>query len=201
VKYAGLDKPDDGTVYTPLSRTAVTRYLVVRTEGDPLSAVPSVREAVRELDPGVPFSSVATMEELVATSLERPRSLSVLVASLAMVALVLSIVGIYGVMTYYVQQHAKDISIRLALGGSRGDVLRLVLGQGMAVVASGVVIGLLSALGLTRLMATLLFAVGAADLLTFVAVAAILLIVALAACFVPARRAVALQPATVLRND
>jgi putative ABC transport system permease protein len=201
VKYAGLDKPDDGTVYTPMPRSAVTRFAVVRTSGDPLSIVPAVRQTVRDLDPSVPLTSVATMDQLVATSLQRPQSLSVLVTSLAVVALVLSIVGIYGVMTYYVQQHAKDISIRLALGGSRRDVLRLVLGQGMAVVTGGVVIGLLSAFVMTRLMASLLFAVGAADVATFSGVAAIMLAVALLACFVPARRAVGLQPASVLRND
>ena len=103
--------------------------------------LPAVRQVVRELDPTLPFSDTATMEEMVARSLERPRSLSMLVAGFAIVALVLSTIGIYGVMAYYVQQHTKDISIRLALGGSPGDVLRLVVGQGMQVVATGVVVG------------------------------------------------------------
>jgi putative ABC transport system permease protein len=114
--------------------------------------------------------------------------------------MVLSVVGIYGVMTYYVQQHAKDISIRMALGGSSTDVTRLVVGQGMRVVVGGVVIGVLTALAVTRLMTSLLFGVGAADLSTFVAVCALLLTVALAACLVPARGAVRVQPAMVLRN-
>jgi hypothetical protein len=124
-----------------------------------------------------------------------------LVAAFAIVALALSIVGIYGVMTYYVQQHSKDISIRLALGGSHGTVLGLILGQGMKVVAGGVVIGIGAALMLTRLLSSLLFEVGAADAPTYVFVSLLLLVVALIACALPARRAVGLQPAVVLRNE
>jgi ABC-type antimicrobial peptide transport system permease subunit len=104
-------------------------------------------------------------------------------------------------MAYYVQQHAKDISIRLALGGRPGDVLRLIVGQGMTIVSSGIVIGLLAALVLTRLMSSVLFGVGAADAFTFVTVAFLLLAVALMASVVPARRATGLQPAVVLRNE
>ena len=113
----------------------------------------------------------------------------------------LSIVGIYGVMAYYVQQHSKDISIRMALGGSSVDVLRLIVGQGMKVVASGVGFGLLAALVLTRLLSSVLFGVGAADPFTFGAVAILLLAVAWLACLVPAKRASGLQPAMVLRNE
>jgi putative ABC transport system permease protein len=211
VKYAGLDKPDQGTVYTPLAGRGVVspieqatsrfRYLLLRTSTDAVTVVPAVRQIVRELDPTLPLSNLATMDELVARSMQRPRSLSMLVGGFATVALVLSIIGIYGVMAYYVQQHSKDISIRLALGGSSSDVLRLVVGQGMTVVAGGVVVGLLTALMLTRLMSSLLFGVSAADPVTFVGVSAILLGVALAACFVPAARAIGLQPAVVLRNE
>ena len=116
-------------------------------------------------------------------------------------ALILSIVGIYGVMAHYVKEHTKDISIRLALGGSAGDVLRLIVGQGMRVVASGVLVGLLVALAGTRLMASLLFGVSAIDPMTFIGVAAVLLVIALVACLVPARYATALQPASVLRSE
>jgi len=124
-----------------------------------------------------------------------------LVGALAMVALVLSIVGIYGVMAYYVQHHAKEISIRMALGGSPADVLQLIVGQGMKVVAGGVGVGLLAAFGLTRLMSSLLFGVGATDTVTFAGVTILLLAVALLACGVPARRAIAVEPAVVLRNE
>jgi putative ABC transport system permease protein len=210
VKYAGLDKPDQGTVYSPMAgrgsppvegAISRVRYLVLRTRTDAAAVLPAVRQAVRELDASLPFSNVATIDDLIARSLQSPRSLSLLVAALAIVALSLSIVGIYGVMAYYVQQHAKDISIRLALGGSPGEVLRLIVSQGLRVVSSGVGVGLLSALVLTRLMASLLFGVGAADAFTFVAVGVILFAVALAACFVPARRAVGMEPSVALRDE
>jgi putative ABC transport system permease protein len=201
VKYAGLDKPDEGTVYAPLNPQGHSRYLLLRTAVDPASVLPALRETIRDLDAGLPLSNVATIDELVERSLARPRSLSMLVGALAAVALLLSIVGIYGVMAYYVQQHKKEIGIRLALGGSGGDLFRLVVGQGMAVVASGVGVGLVAALAVTRAMSSLLFGVGAADAATFAAVAGLLLAVALAACALPARRAIGLQPAMVLRDD
>jgi hypothetical protein len=200
VKYAGLDQPDEGTVYTTMSQ-APARNFILRTRQDAHGLLPSVRQVLRELDPEVPLSSIATIDELVEQSLERPQSLSMLVAAFAVVALVLSIVGIYGVMSYYVQQHAKEISLRLALGGTPGDVLRRILAQGMSVVGLGVIIGIAAALGLTRLMSSLLFGIGAADATTFVIASALLLTVALLACIVPARRGVAARPATVLRND
>jgi putative ABC transport system permease protein len=200
VKYAGLDKPDEGTVYWPLGPSQ-SRYIVARTATDPQAVLPAVRQVVRDIDPTLPFSDSATMEEMVARSLEQPRSLSLLVAGFAIVALLLSTVGIYGVMAYYVQQHAKDISIRLALGGSPRDVLRLVVGQGMTVVATGVFVGIGVAFVATRLMSTLLFGVGATDAATFAAASAFLLTIALVACVIPAKRATGLQPATVLRNE
>jgi len=201
VKYAGLDKPDQGTVYWPLGPASATRTLVLRTRSDPNMALPAIRQIIRDLDPRLPFSDVATIDQLVAQSLEASRSLALLVASFAVVALVLSVVGIYGVMAHYVHQHTRDIGIRLALGGSAGGVLRLIVGQGMRVVISGIVVGLLSALALTRVLSSLLFGVGAADGLTFVAVGGLLAGGALVACLVPATRAVAMPPAMVLRNE
>jgi putative ABC transport system permease protein len=200
VKYVGLDKPDQGTVYWPMSGE-LSRFVVVRTETNPLNVLPAVRRVVRELEPGAPLSNVATIDDLVSQSIEGPQSLSLLVGAFAMIALVLSVFGIYGVMAYYVQQHLKDISIRIALGGSSADVLRLVVGQGMKVVALGVVAGLLAALGLARLTASLLFGVGAADPVIYLAVTSLLMAVALAGCLVPAMRAIGLQPAVVLRNE
>jgi putative ABC transport system permease protein len=201
VKYAGLDKPDEGTVYAPLNPQGHSRYLVLRTAADPASVLPALRQTVHGLDAAVPLSNVATIDELVERSLARPRSLSMVVGALAAVALLLSVVGIYGVMAYYVQQHKKDIGIRLALGGSRGDLFRLVVGQGLAVVAGGVAVGLVAALAATRAMSNLLFGVGAADAITFAAVAGLLLLVALVACSLPAQRAISMEPAMVLRDD
>jgi len=201
VKYAGLDKPDQGSVYTALPPDERERYLFVRSAVDPATVMPAVRQILRELDPTLPFSQVATMEELTAEALQTPRSLAWLVGALAAVALLLSVIGIYGVMAYYVQQHAKDISIRLALGANPGGVVKLVVGQGMAVVAGGVAVGAMAAFAATRLIAALLFRVSAADPRTFAAVAALLSIVGLVACLVPARRATTLEPASVLRDE
>lgn len=210
VKYAGLDKPDDGTVYWPMAgrgarpveeATTRYRYLVVRTGADPGSALPALRQVVRDLDPNLPLSGVATAEDLVARSLQRPRSLSLLVAGVAAVALLLSLVGIYGVMAHYVQQHTKEMGIRLALGGRPSHLVRLVVGQGMGVVAGGVGVGLLGAFALARLMSSLLFGVGAADASTFAAVVGLMFGIGLVACWVPARRAMALEPAIVLRDE
>jgi predicted permease len=201
VKYAGLDKPDEGSVYQPLEPARRVRNLMLRTSLDPMTVLPAVRRVLRELDPSLPFASVATIDDLVAASLQRPRSLSLLIGCLAIVALVLSVVGIYGVMAYYVQQHSKEISIRMALGGTPSAILQLIVGQGMTVVASGVAVGVAAAFVLTRLMSSLLFGVGAADAFTFVAVALVLLATALMACVVPATRAIGVPPAIVLRNE
>jgi putative ABC transport system permease protein len=201
VKYLGLDKPDEGTVYWPMPPQQLSRFLVVRTRPDASSVLPALERTVRELDPSAALSTVRTMDDLVARSLERPRSLSLLVASFAIVALLLSIVGIYGVMGYYVQQHLKDISIRMALGGSSADVLRLVVGQGMRLVIIGIACGALVALGLTRSLSSLLFGVSAPDPLAFGGVSAALVIIAFAACLVPALRALRIQPASVLRSE
>ena len=201
VKYAGLDKPDEGTVYQPMAPQRLSRNLIIRASGGTATTIAAVQQAVRGMDPNLALANVATIDELAARALERPRSLSLLIAALAIVALTLSAIGIYGVMAYYVQQHTKEIGIRLALGGSRGRVLRLVVGQGMQVVALGVGAGLLTALALTRLTASLLFGVSATDPGTFVGVSSAMLAVALVACLVPAARASGLQPAAVLRNE
>ena len=200
VKYGGLDQPDQGTVYFPMDG-GTFRLLIVRSSGDPMSLAPSVQQAVRGLEPAAPLSNVATIAGLVDQSLLRPQSLSMLVASFAGVALLLSIIGIYGVMGHYVQQHLKEISIRMALGGSRGDVAKLVLGQGMMVVIGGVLAGTALAFAATRLMSSLLFGVGATDPRAFAGVTLLMVTVALIACAVPAWRAMCVQPAVVLRND
>jgi putative ABC transport system permease protein len=206
VKYAGIDKPDEGTVYTAMpaqgsSSPARVRFFLARTDVDAISLASAVRQIVRELDPRVPLSGLATFDDLVDQSLQRPRSISVLVGGFAAVALMLSLVGIYGVMAHYVQQQTKDISIRLALGGRPAHVLGLIVREGMKVVTAGVVVGLAVAAGAARVMSSLLFGVGAADAVTYAAVAILMLGVALAACFVPARRAIGVEPAAVLRNE
>jgi putative ABC transport system permease protein len=201
VKYAGLDRPDDGSVYWAIAPTARFRYAVIRAATNPSSVLSSVRQVVREMDASVPLANVATIDDLVSRSLQQPESLSLLIGCLATVALALSMIGIYGVMAYYVEQHRKDISIRLALGGSPANVLRQVVAEGMSVVVSGLVIGLLAALLCTRWVSALLFRVNAIDGFAFGATGAALLLFALGACLVPACRAARVEPAAVLRED
>lgn len=200
VKYDGIAQPNAGTVYTAMLPSPA-RLLVVRTHGEPLSVAPALQQVIRDVEPAAPLSNVATLTSLFEQSLGRPQSLSVLVSTFAAVALLLSVIGIYGVMGYYVQQHLKEISIRMALGGSQADVIKLVIGQGMTVVVAGTVAGLAIALASTRLMQSLLFNVQANDPLSYVVAGVVLLAVAALACAVPAFRAMRLQPAVVLRNE
>ena len=207
VRYDGLDAAEQGTVYSVLPQrgegvdSSRARYVMLRTATDPAGVVGALRRTLRELDPTLPLSRVATIDELVGQSLEQPRALSLLIGALSIVALVLSVVGIYGVMAHYVQQTAKDISIRLALGGAPGTVRRLIVGKGLSLVGAGVAVGILMAFAAARLMSSLFFGVSAADPLTFAAVGTLLLGAALLACWVPASRAIAVEPASVLRND
>jgi ABC-type antimicrobial peptide transport system permease subunit len=200
VKYAGLDKPDDGTVYTALAG-GTSRLVVVRSTGDPRTIAAPLRQVVRQLEPSAPLSDVATMDMLVDRSLERSHSLSLLVTGFATVALLLAAIGINGAMGYYVQQHLKEICIRIALGGSRADVARLVIGQGLGVAGVGIGAGLALAVMSTRFMSSLLFGVGTLDPAAYVSAGALLVAIALGSCAVPAYRAMRLQPAAVLRRD
>jgi predicted permease len=207
VMYDGLDRGNQGTVYTPIPERGTSagssrsRYLVLRTGTDPAAVLPAVRQTIRAIDSSLPFSRVATIDDLVAGALQTPRALSLLVGALALVAIILSAVGIYGVMAHYVQQHAKDISIRLALGGRPLSVLRLIVGRGMRLVSLGVLAGAAIAAVFARLMGSLLFGVGPADPFTFTAVTAAMLTTAALACWVPAARAIAMEPASVLRHE
>ena len=201
VKYLGLDKPNDGTVYTPMSLASLSRQLIVRTTIDPYAVVPSLRARIREVEPGAPLTSVATIDELVRQSLDQPQSLSVLIAALAIVALMLSALGIYGVMTYYVEQHLKEIGIRMALGGRSADVLQMVIGQGMRVVSPAWPWGCSQRSAWRSSPPACCLASPPSTRRRLLAVGSLLIVTALAACAVPARRAVLVQPVAVLRND
>jgi putative ABC transport system permease protein len=207
VKFDGLAAGEQGTVYTLMPQRGEgvesfrSRYVMLRTSADPATVLPVVRRTLSELDPNRPLSSVATIDELVAQSLQEPRALSLLIGALSAIALVLAVVGIYGVMAHYVQQHAKDISIRLALGGRPGGVMRLIVGRGVSLVGSGVAVGIAIAAVLVRLLSSVFFGVSALDPATFAGVAVLLVGVAALACWIPAARAVAVEPAEVLRND
>jgi predicted permease len=200
VKYLGVDAPDQGTVYWPLNERERGRYILIRSDRPSALAAP-LRQAVRELDPNLALSGVATIDDLVTTSLATPRYLSVLVATFAGAALLLSLVGIYGVMSYFVQQQRRDIGIRLALGGEPSQVGRRVIAQGLAVVAIGVLLGLGATFFTSTVMSSVLFGVSATDPATLTAVPGMLLAFALLACALPARRAARVDPAEVLRES
>ena len=199
VKFIGLEAPDQGTVYYPFIDPA-SGYLFLRAAGSPATLASALRQAVHELDPNLPLTSVATGEQLVSDSLAQPRYLTVLVGMFALTALILSLVGIYGVMAHFVQQHTRDIGIRLALGGDPSDVRRMVVLQGLRFVVVGVAAGVAAAFFTARLMTTLLFGVSPTDVRTMVGVPLALMVTAAIACLVPARRAAGLDPAEILRE-
>ncbi len=175
--------------------------LIVRTSGDPMALATAVRSEVQTLDRDLAVSNVMPMEQLVNASLAEPRFLLLLLGVFAGAALVLSVIGVYGVVSYSVAQRSHEIGVRMALGAQAGDVLKLVLGKGMVLVGGGVAIGLGGAFVLSRIVESLLFGVGARDLATFALTAVVLAGVALGACFVPARRATKVDPMVALRYE
>jgi len=174
---------------------------VVRSSVEPESVAGSIRQAVADVDRTVPVSDVKTMEHIVSTSVTQPRFNLFLVGLFSVVALLLSAAGIYGVTSYTVAQRTHELGIRLALGAQMGDVLRMILGQGMAVIMIGVVLGLGASFGLLRLMKSLLFGVSETDPLTYVSITLVLVMVALLACYIPARRATKVDPLEALRYE
>ena len=175
--------------------------LMVRAVDDPKSLIGAVRSEIRGIDPDLPVSEIATMEELVTVSIAPQRLNTFLIGLFSALALTLAAIGIYGVMSYAVTQRTQEIGIRLALGAKPDDVLKLVVKQGMALVLIGIAVGLTASFGLTRLLKTLLFTVSPTDPLTFTVIPLSLTLVALFACYLPARRAAKVDPLIALRAE
>ena len=204
IRHLGPATPPRAEIYQPFTQNSFTSMaFVVRTAGDPrtppLHIVPSLRSAVARLDPAQPISRVSTMGEHLAKSLSRPHFMSTLTAAFGSVALLLSIVGIYGVMAYSVAQRTREIAIRSALGAQQRDVFRLVLMKGMWLSGIGVIAGLSAAAGLTRVLSGQLYGVEASDPVTYASVAALLIVVALLAGAIPAARALRIDGTLALR--
>ena len=175
--------------------------LVVRSNGNTPSLSASVRQIVNEIDKSVPVSNVQMMDHVVSSSITQPRFNLFLLGLFSTVAMLLSAAGIYGVTAYTVAQRTHELGIRIALGAQVSDVLKMILGQGMAVIGIGLAIGLAAAFGLVRLLRSFLFGVGEKDPFTFVAITVLLLLVALLACYIPARRATKVDPLEALRYE
>ncbi len=201
---AGLDSPEEPSLFPPFTQdtNSFINY-VVRTAGDPASAVGEVRASLHAIDPQLVLIQPFTMDQIIAQSpsVFLRRYPSYLIGSFAALALILAMIGLYGLVSYSVSQRTRELGIRIALGAQQNDVMRLVLGEGARLTVLGVVFGLLAALGLTQLMRSLLFGVSALDPVTFASVAVVLALVAVVACCIPARRAMRTDPAAALRYE
>jgi putative ABC transport system permease protein len=202
VRHEGLETGPKPEMYVP-DRQGPEREmnLVIRAAVDPASLATSARGAVYAIDPDQPVVNIKPMSRLLADSVAKPRFNFLLLTVFAAVALILTVTGVYGVMSYAVAQRTREMGIRLALGARGKDVLKLVIGQGMKPVGAGVALGLAGAFALTRVMEALLFGVSATDPAVFVGVAALLAAVALLACYLPARRATKVDPVVALRTE
>jgi ABC-type antimicrobial peptide transport system permease subunit len=197
-----MDKPAVPAFYVSQTQNPMSiLYLALRTTGDPMAVLPGVRQAVRSVNPVIPIYRVREMQDIVRDSAWQLNYSMMLLSGLAGLALLLAIVGVYGVLSHSIRERTQEIGLRVALGASRSDVLRLILRQGMTLIAIGIVFGFLAAGGLTQFLSTMLFGVEPLDLLTFAFAAALLLLVGALASYLPARRATRIEPIDALRHE
>jgi putative ABC transport system permease protein len=202
IREGALEKEPEPAIYWTHSREPYSGMaLVVRTTGDAARFQTAIQKEIRALDPEQPIADVRTMKEVISRSIARPRFNTLLLTIFAGVALVLASVGLYGVMNYSATQRTHEVGIRMALGATRTDIMRLVVGNGMLLTLIGIGIGVVASLGLTRVMASLLFGITATDGPTFLGVSVVLVAVALIANYIPARRATRVDPVIALRYE
>jgi putative ABC transport system permease protein len=203
VKFSKLDANPDAELYIPFAAAPLLLEfsVVVRVDGDPAAVAPAVQKAMAELDRTQPIAGVKTLDQALADSIAPRRFNLLLLGVFAASALALALIGIYGVIAFSVAQRTREIGVRMALGAQRRDVVRMVVGQGMALAAAGIVAGIAAALMATRALASLLYDVTPTDPATFAGVAALLAVTALAACGGPARRAALVDPIVALRCE
>jgi predicted lysophospholipase L1 biosynthesis ABC-type transport system permease subunit len=204
VKQMGLELAARPEMYFPyrqaLDNWMVPRDLVIRAD-NPMTLAAAARRRVWEVDRDQPVSNVATLDDILDEEVRQRRVQALLLGAFSALALVLACVGLYGVLSFLVSQRTQEIGVRMALGARPSDILSNVVGRGLALAAAGTAIGLVATLALTRLLETLLFGVSARDPFTFISVPAILLLVASTACFIPALRAMRVDPMTALRYE
>ena len=201
-KYRRLVYPPEPVIFLPLLQ--VYRGLVIihtRVSGDPAAYAPEVERTVHELNADLPLFDVTTVKSSMRLGSIFERIAGTFAGAFGLLALILAAVGIYGVIAYTTRQRAHEIAIRIAVGAQRADVFRLVLGQGLVLTLAGLAVGIAASLALTRYLKSVLFGVTASDLLTYVAVALLLCLVSLVACYIPARRAMKIDPMVALRHE
>ena len=201
-KRAGFEREPWAETYFPMRQAPQSRaYVLLRTNGDPVTLIAAAQAAVWSIDRSQPIAGIRTVSELLAQRELNRRFTTLLLGVFASVALVLAIIGTYGVIAHATAQRTQEIGIRIALGADRRSIRRMVLAGGLRIAAAGLAIGIFGALALTQVLSGLLFGISARDPLTFVAVPSGLLVVALAACWIPARRAMQVEPVIALRGD
>ena len=204
VKNNTLDQVGREQIYVPIAQTPFAirnMYLTVRASGDPAAMASAIQRTVRTLDPSLPVYEVKTMDAWLDATVSPRRFNVMLLLAFGSLALTLAAIGTYGVIAYSVSQRTQEIGIRMALGASRQDVLRMVVGGGLRLAIAGVLIGMALSLAAGRFISTLLFGVRATDPMTFSAVAAALLATAVLAAWIPARRATRVDPMVALRYE
>ena len=199
VKQYGLDVDGRIALYRPSG--GPLQYQVARTSADPVATAGAIVRAIHDVDPTTPVYDIRSMPDRMGASMARQRFSTMMLGAFAVFALVLAVVGVYGVMSYLVTQGTHDIGVRMALGAEQATIVRMVLRHALELTIAGTVVGLIGALGLTRVMATLLFGTSATDVATFSAVPLVLVGVAILASYLPARRATRVDPVVALREE